>query len=558
MVNNTCQGSGGRLLIESLRQQQVDHVFLVPGESYLAALDAFNDADDIRLTICRQEGGAAMMAGSYGRMTNRPGVCFVTRGPGATNASAGIHIAMQDSQPLVMFVGQVARRESEQQAFQEIDFRRMFGSLCKWVGQIESAERIPEYVNRAFHIAANGRPGPVVLALPEDMLVDEVEAALVPAYMPVVNDPGTQALDALAGLLAGAQRPMMIVGGVRWSDEAKRLAGEFAHRWQLPVATTFRCDDSFDNDDPCFVGSVGTTISPGLRQQVAESDLLIVVGARLTTLYSPMKAVIDWPLTSQTLIHVFPDPEELGALSYAQLPICADAVRFFTAAVSLAAPETTPWAERTVSMREVYSQWCTPRPCPGELQMADAITWLDAQLPDNAIVTVGAGNYTMWVHRYFKFNGDRCLLGPTSGSMGFSIPAAVAAKRLYPDRCVVAFAGDGCFMMNGQEFATANQYDLNIIVVVVNNGMYGTIRMHQERDYPRRVAGTELKNPDFAALAKAYGGMGFKVGNLASFQAAFEEALAGNKPVIIEAALDPEAISTVTTLSALRSATTGG
>lgn len=549
---STVRGTGGEILVDALRRQGADNVFCVPGESYLAALDAFYDVPEIKLTVCRQEGGAAMMAGAYGRMTTKPGICFVTRGPGATNASAGVHIAWQDCQPMLLLIGQVPREEFETDAFQEVDFRQMFGPMAKWIGQIDDARRIPEYISRAYHIATSGRPGPVVIALPEDMLVDVVEAPALTGYLPVETSPDAAQIAQLHERLEAAQRPLAIIGGAGWTQEASDDFKQFAQAWQIPVGTAFRCQDAFDNSHELYAGDCGTTVSPGLRKHIEDADLLLVAGARSTHLTSPFKSLIGVPKTSQYFVHAFPGPDELGSLTRPDLAVHATMPALARSLAQMggrASDARTTWANQ---VNQNYQNWSTPVECPGDIQMADIITSVRDQVEDDAVFTVGAGNYTMWVHRFVRSTRVGSQLGPMSGSMGFSTPAAIAAKTVYPERTVIALVGDGCFMMTGQELSTAVQYDLGIIWILVNNNMYGTIRMHQERDYPTRISATALKNPDFAALARASGAAGFTVTRTEDFQAAFDEARAAGGPALIEVQIDPDAISTVATLSGIR------
>lgn len=547
--------TGGQLIVDALRLHGAKHLFCVPGESYLAVLDAFVDAPDLEVTVCRQEGGAAMMAEAYGKLTGEPGICFVTRGPGATNASPGVHIAFQDSTPMILFIGQVGRDMVEREAFQEIDYRRMFGQMAKWVAQIDQAERIPEFVARAFQTATSGRPGPVVLVLPEDMLRDEAEAKpdLKP-YARVPSHPGASEVAELGELLKKGSKPLVIVGGPGWTEQACDDLKRFSEAWSLPIAAAFRAQDRFDNEHPHYVGDVGIGINPKLAERVRQADPLLVLGARLGEMTTSGYSLLDIPRPQQHLIHVHPGAEELGRVYQPELAVQATMPAIAQALAGLPPPADAPWSSQLAEARQDYLAWTEPKPIPGPVQMGEVMSWLRDALPEDAILCNGAGNYTTWVHRYHRYRRFGTQLAPTSGSMGYGTPAAVAAKRLYPERCVIAFAGDGCFLMNGQEFATAVKYDLPIIVIVVNNAMYGTIRAHQEREYPTRISATALTNPDFAALARAYGGHGETVETTADFQPAFERAQASGKPAIIEIRLDPEAISPVKTLSEIREA----
>ncbi|KIQ02689.1 thiamine pyrophosphate-binding protein [Agrobacterium tumefaciens] len=544
--------TGGQLIVEALKANGVSRVACVPGESYLAVLDALYESG-IETVVCRQEGGAAMMADTWGRLTGEPGICMVTRGPGATNASAGLHIAMQDSIPMILFIGQVQRDAREREAFQEVEYRRAFTEFSKWVGEIDDARRIPEFVSRAFAVATSGRPGPVVLSLPEDMLVELVEAPAAKPYTPVENHPGPQQMAKLAELLATAQRPMVILGGTRWTEESVAQFKTFAERFKLPVGCSFRRQMLFDHLSPSYAGDVGIGINPALSKEIKQSDLIILLGGRLSEMPSSGYTLLDIPYPSQTLVHVFPQAEELGRVYRPDLAICAAPGEFVEALSTLEAPENPVWAERTAAMHATYRTWSTPpKSGPGPVQMGPIMDWIEANVPEDTIFTNGAGNYATWVHRFHRFRRFNTQSAPTSGSMGYGLPAAVAAKHLFPQREVVCFAGDGCFMMHGQEFITAVRYGLPIITVLVNNGTYGTIRMHQEREYPGRVSATDLVNPDFVAFAKAYGGHGEIVEKTEDFGPAYERARASGKPAIIEIKLDPEAITPARTLTQIR------
>ncbi|NNG04725.1 MAG: thiamine pyrophosphate-binding protein [Inquilinus sp.] len=546
--------TGGQILVDQLRLHGADTVFGVPGESYLAVLDALHDAPDVRFVICRQEGGAAMMADADGKLTGRPGICMVTRGPGATNASAGVHIAFQDSTPMILLIGQVGRDMAEREAFQEIDYRRMFGQMAKWVAQIDDAARIPEFMARAFHTAVQGRPGPVVLALPEDMLRETATIADPRPYAPAVAHPGRDDMAALDRLLRGAKQPFAVLGGGGWSAAACDDFRAFAEAASLPVGTAFRCQDYIDNEYPLYAGDVGIGINPKLAGRIDEADLLLVVGARLGEATTGGYSLIEAPRPRQTLIHIHPGAEELGRVYQPDLAIQAGIGAFAAAARALAPIAGPPWAEWAAAAHADYLDYNRPIACPGPVQMAEIVATIREMLPADAIITNGAGNYAAWVHRFFRLRHYRGQLGPTSGSMGYGTPAAVAARLRHPDRPVVAFAGDGCFLMHGQELATAMQYRANITIIVVNNGMFGTIRMHQERDYPERVVGTTLTNPDFAALARAYGGTGAVVERTGQFAEAFATALAHDGPSLIELRLDPEALTPRASLSQIREA----
>ncbi|MFW8605482.1 thiamine pyrophosphate-binding protein [Rhizobium beringeri] len=541
--------TGGELIVEALKANGVKRLSCVPGESFLAVLDALRDSD-IDVLVCRQEGGAAMMADCWGRLTGEPGICMVTRGPGATNASAGLHISRQDSIPMILFIGQVQREAREREAFQEVEFRRAFTEFAKWVGEIDDAARIPEFVTRAFAVATSGRPGPVVLTLPEDMLRDEVEAPRARHYANVEAHPGRRQIDDFYLRLLKAERPMVILGGTRWDADAVADFQSFAERFQLPVGCSFRRQMLFDHLHPSYAGDVGIGINPALAKEIKESDLLILLGSRMSEMPSSSYTLIDVPYPQQSLVHIYPDPSELGRVYRPDLAICAAPADFVAALADLEAPAEPHWTERTAGLHQAYLAWSTPPTTgPGAVHMGPIMEWLEANTRPETIFTNGAGNYATWVHRFHRFRRFNTQAAPTSGSMGYGLPAAVAAKRLFPEREVICFAGDGCFLMHGQEFATAIRYGLPIIAVVVNNGIYGTIRMHQEREYPGRVSSTDLTNPDFAALARAYGGHGETVETTADFAPAFERARASGKPAIIEVKLDPEAITPTRTLS---------
>jgi acetolactate synthase I/II/III large subunit len=545
--------SGGRVLVDALRIHGVERVFGVPGESYLAALDAFHDVEDaIEFVICRQEGGAAYMAEAYGKLTGKPGICFVTRGPGATNASVGVHTAFQDSTPMILFIGQVARDQMEREAFQEIDYRRMFGQMAKWVVEIEDAARIPELVSQAFHRAVNGRPGPVVVALPEDMLTDMVVVADAPAYKRIDTYAGQPQLDELTALLAQARRPMVVVGGGGWTQQAVADLRAFSEAFSLPVAASFRCQDLFDNRHENYAGDLGLAAGPKLLQHVRDCDLLITVGARLGEMTTGAYTLIDIPVPKQRLVHVHPGAEELGRVYHATLPINASVAGFLSQAAKLKPAAVPVWAEWTRAAHADYLANIKHPQVPGPVQMGDVMEWLRGHLAEDAILTTGAGNYSAWAHRFYQYRTFRTQLGPTNGSMGYGVPAAIAAKITAPERMVIAFAGDGCFLMNGQELATAMQYDARVIFLVINNGMYGTIRMHQERSYPGRVLGTTLTNPDFAALARSYGLHGETVEKTEDFADAFRHSEMSGKPALIEIRIDPEALTPKMSLTQIR------
>ena len=544
--------TGGRLIVEALEANGVDRVFCVPGESFLAVLDALHDSQ-IPVTVARHEGGAAMMAEAWGKLTGKPGIGFVTRGPGATNAASGLHVAMQDSTPMILFIGQVGRSMREREAFQEIDYRRMFGDVVKWVAEIDEAARIPEFLSRAFHVAMSGRPGPVVLALPEDMLREKAAVAAAGAAEAIETYPGLTQTAQLQKLLWKAERPLLVLGGSRWSDQAIGSMQRFAERFDLPVGVSLRRQGLFDHEHPNFAGEVGIAINPALAKRVKEADLLLLVGGRMSEMPSSGYTLLNIPEPKQTLVHVHGGSEELGRVYRPALAINATPNGFAAQIEAVHPPATIRWSAETRAANAAYRDWSEPKPRNvGGVEMGAVMRALRDVLPKDAILTNGAGNYSNWVHRYHRFSGPRTQLAPTSGSMGYGLPAAVAAKLRFPERTVIAFAGDGCFQMTSQEFGTAAQEGAAILVIVVDNAMYGTIRAHQERSYPDRIEATKLVNPDFAALARAFGGHGETVERTEDFLPAFERAQASGKPAILHLKVDPEAISPSATLAEIK------
>jgi acetolactate synthase I/II/III large subunit len=544
--------TGGNVLVEALAINGTDTIFCVPGESYLDALDAlYERSDRIRVITCRQEGGATFMAEAHGKLTGRPGVAFVTRGPGATNASIGVHTAFQDSTPLLLFIGQVDRDSLGREAFQEIDFRAMFAPIAKAVFQIERAHRIPEIVSRAYALAMSGRPGPVVISLPEDVLNEDVDVADAPAAQwarPGI-DPAQMA--ELADYLRAAQRPIVILGGSLWDAASCAQIARFAEGNDLPVACAYRRQDLFDNRHPLYAGDASLGIVPDLAKRIREADLILAVGTRLGDITTGGYSYLNVPRSQQRLVHVHPDPDELGHVYQADLAINAGVRAFAAAAAAL----TVDASQRRAWAADANRAYVADRSAGRTVERVDlraVVVDLSERLPKNAIVTVGAGNYTTWVHRYFQFTQFGTALGPTSGAMGYSVPAAIAAKLRHPDRVVVSFAGDGCFLMTGQELATAARYGVGVIFLIVNNNMYGTIRMHQERNYPERISATDLTNPDFAALARSYGAFGERVGTTADFAPAFERAAAFGGPAVLELDVDPAAITSRTSIGEIR------
>ena len=558
---------GGHLLVECLIAQGVTHAFGVPGESYLAALDGFHKyQDQIQFVTCRQEGGAAFMADAQGRLTGRPGVCFVTRGPGATNASIGVHTAFQDSTPMVLFVGDVATETRDREAFQEVDFCSFFGpstkGMAKRVERIDDAKRIPEYVARAFATAMNGRPGPVVLVLPEDMLTHEVSSRPLPKLDPVQawSDPGS--LRELREMLLQAQRPFVIAGGGGWTPQSAQALQRFAENWQLPVGNAFRFQDTFDNFHPLYAGDVGIGINPKLAQRIKDSDLIIAMGPRLGEMTTSGYTLLEVPKPKQKLVHIHASAEELNRVYHADLAICASMNAAARSLEVLTAPPSVPWTDWAAQANADYLANTLPQTlaglpadsAQGLVNMPEVISVLQRHLPADAVLTNGAGNFASWVHRYYKHHGIskgfKTQLAPTVGAMGYGVPAGIAAAVL-TGRVVFTIAGDGDFLMNGQELATAAQHGAKTIVVLLNNGMYGTIRMHQERDFPTHNMGSHLNNPNFANLAKAYGYEGVRISKTEEFEPALTAALARNQGTLIEIMLDPEAITTRVTLSAI-------
>jgi acetolactate synthase-1/2/3 large subunit len=545
--------TGGQILVANLLRQGVDLAFCVPGESYLAVLDALYDArESLKLIVCRQEGGAAYMAEAHGKLTGRPGIAFVTRGPGASNAAVGIHTAQQDSTPLIVFVGQVGSDFRDREAFQEVDYRRMYGSIVKWAAQIDSAERIPEYVARAFRVAMQGRPGPVVLALPEDMLTSMAQVDDAERVDPVAAHPGAAQIADIRERLAASVKPLLIVGGSGWTETACADMRRFAEANALPVACGFRNQDLFDNGHDLYAGDVGIAINPKLAARVRDADVLLVAGERLGEMTTGGYTLLGAPQPKQTLIHVHPGSEELGRVFQPALAIQASMPAFATALAEMEPIAAGAWRTGAGQAHHDYLQWQEPRPMPGELDLWKVVATLRERLPEDAILANGAGNYTVWLHRLYRHRRFRTQLAPYSGSMGYGVPAAIAAKATHPDRVVVSWNGDGCFQMNGQELATAVQYKLNIVFVVIDNAMYGTIRMHQERHYPARVLGTDLVNPDFAALARAHGANGEMVTRTAEFAPALERALGADRPSLLWLKLDPQAITMSATIDQIR------
>lgn len=563
------QKTGAQLLVDNLVLHGVRRAYSVPGESYLGVLDALYDVRDrIELIVNRQEGGACFMAEAHGKLTGEPGICFVTRGPGATNAAIGVHHAQQDSTPLILFIGQVGNDFVEREAFQEVDYRRMFGPLCKWVAQIDRADRVAEYVARAFQVATSGRPGPVVLALPEDMLSEAVEcASSLKAYSPIQAAPSALDVQSIAALLASAKNPFVILGGAGWTQTAAQQMQQFLERYQLPFGGAFRFCDVIDNAHPQYAGDVGIGINPKLAARVKNADVLLTIGARLGEMTTSGYTLIDSPRPQQTLIHVYNQPDDLGRVYQGELMIASGMPQIAAALAALPAPSNCSWAGHAAQAHSDLQAWQSEpalfhkeTPAVNQWQLVQTLKKL---APSDTIITNGAGNFATWANRYWPYQGlascgHRTQLAPSSGSMGCGVPSAIAAKLQHPDTTVVCFAGDGDFLMTGQELATATQFGAGIVVLLFNNGMYGTIRMHQEKHFSARVHGTALVNPDFVALTAAYGGRGWLVTQTAQFETALAEALAyaasAKRPALIEIIVDPNIITPGTTITAMRSA----
>jgi acetolactate synthase I/II/III large subunit len=555
--------TGGQIVADQLVANGIEAAFCLPGESYLAVLDALYDTPT-RLITCRHEAGAANMAVAYGKLTGRPGVCLVTRGPGATQASVGVHTAAQDSAPLLLLVGQVARGVRGRESFQELDVPAVFGPMAKWAAEADDPGRLPELLARAFEVATSGRPGPVVLALPEDVLAATARVADARPVRPLAPGVAPAGLARLRELLGGARRPLVIAGGPGWTDAAAGDLRAVAEASRLPVAVSWRSQDVLDNRSASYVGDLGVSTNPALAERVRAADLVVAVGPRLGEITTGGYRLLEAPVPRQRLVHVHPGLAELGRLYQPDLAVNAAVGPFLAAWRSVPPVRGDAWAAWTEAARSNYQAWVRPWPAegpaagggtapgPGRVDLGQALAALRERLPDDAIVASGAGNYSIWVHRYFQFRRHGTQLAPKSGAMGFGLPAALAAKVVHPGRTVVAVAGDGDFLMCGQELATAVQHGLDVVVLVVDNAMYGTIRMHQERVYPGRVIATGLNNPDFAALAEAYGAAGETVAATADVPAALDRALGAGRPAVVALKVDPEAIAPGLTLSALR------
>ena len=545
--------SGGQVLVDQLRIHGVDTVFCVPGESYLTVIDALHDAqNEIKTVACRQEGGATNMAEAYGKLTGKPGVAMVTRGPGACNGSIGVHTAMQDSTPMVIFIGQVARDQEYREAFQEVDYHKFYGAICKEVVQIDSADRVPELVSQAFHVAASGRPGPVAVSIPEDMQRDMVDVGDARPFQTVRPEVGPKAMGAFRGHLASAERPLMILGGAGWSEQACSDIKAFAEANVIPVAASFRCQDLFDNMHANYVGELGTSASPKLAQRVKDADLLIVVGSRLGEMTSGGYSLVNLPVPQQKLVHIYMDSSEMGRIYEPDLAIVGSMESFAAAARDMEPVACGKWGDWMRQAHQDYLDNLEPSLEMSGVDMHEVMNILNAKLPDDAIITNDAGNFSGWAQRFYRYRGFRTQLGPTSGAMGYGIPAAISARLVRPGTPVVCFVGDGGAMMSGQEVATAMQYGSDPIILVINNNSYGTIRMHQERDYPDRALATTLVNPDFAKWAESFGGYGAVVERTEDFESIFDAAMSAGRISVIEIRVDLETITTRTTLDKIR------
>ncbi len=562
---HTNHHSGGQILVNTLENLGVTRIFSVPGESYLPVLDALYDST-IENTVCRQEGGAAMAAEAWGKITGKPGICIVTRGPGAMNASAGVHVAQQDSTPMILFVGQINSRARHREGFQELDYVAIFGSMAKWVAEIDTADRMEEMVTRAWSMAINGRPGPVVLALPENILQQTCATQLVekdttnPPWLrnlPIATYPCPQQVRAFYVLLQEAKKPLLIVGGSRWSTHAAWQLQAFAETHGIPVACVFRRQMLFNHSHPNYAGDLGLGANPALLNAVLDADVVVLLNTRFSEIPSQNFTLLNIPRPKQTLIHIHSSADELGKYYHAHLAIQADPISMMDALAHPLTSNTTisPARQQHVATcHQHYQQWSTlpTRAFPGNVSMSSIMATLAKQLPSNAIITNGAGNYASWIHRFWRFTEYATQLAPTSGSMGYGLPAAIAAKLAKPDRTVVCFAGDGCFQMTMQELGSAVQARANIIILLFDNGIYGTIRMHQERHFPGRESGTRMVNPNFAQLGAAYGIPTYTVATSTDFKPALQQALLANLPTLIHIHLDEQVITPTQTLDEIR------
>lgn len=547
------QRNGGHLLVECLINLGATRGFGVPGESYLAVLDGLHDVQDrFEFVMCRNEGGASFMAAAYGKLTGAPGLCFVTRGPGATNASIGVHTAKQDSCPYILFVGQVGLGMKEREAFQEVDFRAMFGTVAKWVTEIEAVDRIPEILQRAWTVATSGRPGPVVIALPEDMLRQQTAVPALTAPTRVDEPaPSERTMENVRAMLGAAERPLILFGGCDWNDAGREALQDFAMASDIPVVAAFRYQDRFDNHLPVYAGDAGVGMQPATRELIRNTDVLLAINTRFGENTTDGYSLLDVPVPVQKLIHVHSSAMEIGKIYQPQLGIVAGANAFATALAET--PVRGGWQEWRAAARASYEKSFELAPLPSPVDMGVVTAWLRENLPSDAILTNGAGNFTVWPNKFFRFGPNQRLLAPQSGAMGYGLPAAIAAKITQPSRTVVCFAGDGDFQMNCQELATARQFGGAPIILLLDNGIYGTIRAHQERQYPGRAVGTTMTfNPDFVGLAKSYGLHAEKVEETADFPAAFRRAAQSPTGALLELTISPEAITPRQTLSGIR------
>lgn len=546
------QKTGGQIIVDHLVSNGIDRIFSVPGESFLGAMDAlYERGNEIQFVNCRQEGGAAFMAAAYAKLTGKPGICFVTRGPGATNASIGVHVAKQDSVPMILFVGQVSVSSMNRNAFQEIDIPAMFKPLAKWAVQIDDVDRLPELLTRAIKIATSGRPGPVVISIPEDMQNELAKAPDVAPNIPIVAGPMPDQIDRLGTLISQAERPVIMLGASTWTSEACDQIAEFAKRHDIPVLAGFRCQDKIDNDHPNYVGNIGAGTPPYITGLINESDLFICLGVELSEIVTQGYSQFTFPKMQQTLVHVHPEEEELGRIYQPELAIQSGMAEFAASVADKTFDVKSKRAANIKEMRAQYEAFVTPSTCPGDVHIGEVLSWLDKRLPNDAIVSCGAGNYTHWVLRFIQHRRFGTQLAPLGAVMGYSVPAAIAASIQFPDRISVAFAGDGCFLMNAQELATAKMYGASPIFIIINNGIYGAIRMHQERAFPTRSIGTDLVNPDFVAYAESFGAHAYRVTKTEDFEKAFEAAVSISGPSVIELVVSEEAISPAFTLSEL-------
>ena len=551
-MHDNAKKNGGQIIADHIISNGIERVFSVPGESFLGVMDALYDrSNEIQFVNCRQEGGAAFMAAAYGKLTGKPGVCFVTRGPGATNASIGVHVAKQDSVPMILFVGQVSVTSSHRDAFQEIDIPAMFKPLAKWAVQIDDAERLPELINRAIKIATSGRPGPVVIGIPEDMQMQLANTTEVVPNVPIIASPSKDQIERLGTLISDAQQPVIMLGASTWNSSACNQIEEFAKRHDIPVVAGFRCQDKINNDHANYIGGIGPGTPPHITNLINGSDLFICLGVELSEIVTQGFSQFTYPRMKQTLVHVHPEEEELGRIYQPELAIQSGLAQFASSVADKTFKVNVEKTVKTKELRQQYEKFVTPSTCPGDVHIGEILSWLDGRLPNDAIVSCGAGNYTHWILRFIQHRQFGTQLAPLGAVMGYSVPAAIAASIQYPDRISIAFAGDGCFLMNAQEIATAKMYGASPIIIIINNGIYGAIRMHQERIFPTRTIGTGLVNPDFVAYAKSFGAHAYQITKTEDFEEAFEAAVTNQGPSIIELVVSEEAISPAFTLSEL-------